>query len=122
MKISDMTNDQIAETFIQLADPIGRLCDDEEALNLIDEYKAVNGKKPLFYIVGRIMPRLIAYLMKTHKNEVYEIVSVLSGEKLSAVGEMKFPETVRIIKESYDDMLSAFFTQSGGVTKGNAMK
>lgn len=122
MKISEMTNDQIAETFIQLADPIGRLCDDEDALKLIDEYKAVNGKKPLFYIVGRIMPRLVAYMMQNHKSDVYEIVSVLSGKKLSTIGKMKFPETVKIIKESYDDMLSAFFTPSGDAVKGKETK
>lgn len=121
MKISEMTNDQAADAMIRLAEPIGKLCDDEEAVAMIDEYKN-KIKMPLFYVVGRLIPRLVAYFMKNHKHEVYEIVSILSGEKNENIGKMQFTETVQIIKNSYDDVLATFFPQSGKVTLGGAKK
>ena len=112
MKISEMTNDQAADVMIRLADPIGSLCDDEEAVAMIDEYKK-EMRKPVFYVVGRLIPRLVAYFMKNHKAEIYQIVSILSGEPVQTIGKKPFPETVKVIRESYDDVLAVFFPHSG---------
>lgn len=112
MKLSEMSNDQAAEMMIRLADPVGAICDDEEAVKMIDEYKQ-RYKMPLFYAVGKMIPALVGYLLKKHKDELYEIISILSGEKKTAVGEMNFAETVKVLRESYDDTLSVFFRSSG---------
>ena len=90
-----MTNDQAAEAMIRLAEPIGAICDDEEAVKMIDEYKH-RYKMPLFYAVGKMIPTLVGYLLKKRKQELYEIVSILSGKKKSDVGEMNFAETVKV--------------------------
>lgn len=112
MKLSEMTNDQAAEVMIRLADPVGAICDDEEAVQLIEDYKK-RYRMPLFYAVGKMIPTLVGYLLKKHKAELYEIISILSGEKSSAVGEMNFAETVKILRDSYDETLSVFFRSSG---------
>ena len=112
MKLSEMSNDQAAEMMIRLADPVGAICDDEEAVKMIDEYKQ-RYKMPLFYAVGKMIPALVGYLLKKHKNELYEIISILSGEKKAAVGKMNFAETVKVLRDSYDDTLSVFFRSSG---------
>lgn len=113
MKISEMTNAQAKEVMIRLADPIGRLCDDEQAVELIEEYKK-NLRKPLYYVVGRMIPRLVGYLMKEHERDVYEIVSILTGEPLKEMASKNFKETVEAIRDSYDDVLDCFFSRSGG--------
>ena len=112
MKLSEMTNDQAAEAMIRLAEPIGAICDDDEAVKMIAEYKH-RYKMPLFYAVGKMIPTLVGYLLKKRKQELYEIVSILSGKKKSDVGEMNFAETVKVLRDSYDDTLSVFFRSSG---------
>lgn len=112
MKLSEMTNDQAAEVMIRLADPVGAICDDEEAVQMIEEYKK-RYRMPLFYAVGKMIPTLVGYLLKKHKSELYEIISILSGEKQADVGGMNFAETVKVLRDSYDETLSVFFRSSG---------
>lgn len=121
MKISEMTNDQAAQALIDLAEPIGRICDDEEAVNLVAEYRG-NARKPFFYALGRILPRLTANLIKTHKRDVYEIVSILGDIKREEVGNMPLAETVKILRESYDDILASFFGSSATAITGGGNK
>lgn len=120
MKLSEMTNDQAAEVMIRLAEPVGVICDDEEAVKMIDEYKQ-RYRMPLFYAVGRMIPALVGYLTKKRKNELYEIISIITGEKKETVGKMNFAETVKILRDSYDDTLSVFFRSSGSAIM-NAVK
>ena len=112
MKLSEMTNDQAAEVMIRLADPVGAICDDEEAVQMIEDYKK-RYRMPLFYAVGKMIPTLVGYLLKKHKAELYEIISILSGEKQADVGNMNFAETVKVLRDSYDETLSVFFRSSG---------
>lgn len=112
MKLSEMTNDQAAEIMIRLADPVGAICDDEEAVQMIEDYKK-RYRMPLFYAVGKMIPTLVGYLLKKHKAELYEIISILSGEKQADVGGMNFAETVKVLRDSYDETLSVFFRSSG---------
>ena len=111
MKISEMSNDKAAQVLIDLSEPIGRICDDEDAVAIVAEYRG-NIRKPFFYALGRILPRLTANLIRTHKHDVYQIVSILGDIPLETVGSMPLAETVRILRESYDDVLTGFFTSS----------
>lgn len=120
MKLSELSNDQAADILIRLSGPVGAICDDEEAVQMIDEYKK-RYKMPLFYAVGKMIPTLVGYLLKKHKSELYEIISLLSGEKKADVGNMNFAETVKVLRDSYDDTLSVFFRSSGSAIL-NAVK
>ena len=108
MKLSEMTNDQAAEIMIRIAEPVGLICDDEEAVQMIDDYKQ-RYKKQLFYAIGNLIPRLIGYLMDKHKPELYEIIAALSGKKVGEVGKMNLKETVDLVRDSYDEVLQVFF-------------
>ena len=121
MKLSEMTNDQAAAVMIKLAEPIGLICDDEEAVQMIDDYKQ-RYKKPLFYAVGNLIPRLIGYLMDKHKPELYEIIAALSGKKVSEVGKMNIKETVDIVRDSYDDVMQVFFPSYASAIKRGGRK
>jgi hypothetical protein len=111
MKISEMTNDQAAEAMIRLAVPFGNICEDEEAVKLIEDYKGM-GDKPVLYTIGKMLPQLTAYMFKKHKTDLYEIVGALTFTKVSAVAKMNFIETVNILRDSYDEVLKGFFTSS----------
>lgn len=111
MKISDMTNDQAAEAMIRLSVPFGNICEDDEAMKMIDEYKGMNNQ-PVIKTIGKMLPQFVAYMFKTHKHDLYEIVGAVTMQKPEAVAKMKFMDTVKIMKESYDEVLQGFFTSS----------
>ena len=52
-------------------------------------------------------------MMKKHKGEMYEIISVLTDRKPTEIGNMNFAETVAALRDSYDETLSVFFRSSG---------
>lgn len=111
MKISEMTNDQAAETMIRLAAPFGNICEDEEALKLIDEYKGLS-KQPLIRTIGMMLPKIAAYMLKTHKDDLYEIIGALTFKSIEEVAQMNFAETIKAMKDSYDEVLTSFFQSS----------
>ena len=118
MKISEMNNDQAAEAMIRLAVPFGNICEDEEALKLIDEYKGMS-KMPLIQTIGKMLPKLAAYMLKSHKNDLYEIVGALSFTTAEKVAKMNFAQTVKLMKDSYDEVLISFFPSSVKQTKNS---
>ena len=111
MKISEMTNDQATETMIRLAVPFGNICEDEEAVKLIDEYRGMS-KMPLIQTIGKLLPKLVTYMLKTHKNDLYEIVGALTFCTSEKVAKMNFVETVKVFRDSYDEVLASFFPSS----------
>lgn len=121
MKISEMTNDQAAEALIRLSVPFGNICEDEEALKLIEEYKTASDK-PLIYAIGKMMPQLVGYMFKTHKVDLYEIVGALTFKSANAVAKMNFMDTVKTLRDSYDEVLKGFFTSSIKQIKDTAEK
>ena len=112
MKITEMTTDQATEAMIRLSGPFSEICDDDEALAIVDEYKK-RMRMPMFYMLGHIMPRLITHLLVKHRAAAYEILAVLLDKPVEKIGRMKLTETVRLAKESYDEVLENFFTSSG---------
>jgi len=121
MKLSEMTNDQAADVMIRLSGPVSAICDDDEAVKMIDEYKQ-RYKMPLFYVVGKIIPMLVGYLLKKHRGELYEIISILSGKRKDEVGAMNLAETVAVLRDSYDETLAVFFPSSGKAIRSAAGK
>lgn len=121
MKISEMTNDQATETLIRLSVPFGNICEDEETVKVIDSFK--NAGDTLFiHTIGKLLPQITAYLFRTHKEDVYEIVGALTFSTVEQVAKMNFVETIRVLRESYDEVLQGFFTSSVSRIKKAAEK
>ena len=117
MKISEMTNEQATEALIRISEPLGNICEDEQAVKLIDEYKKM-GDVPFINAVGKLIPKFITYMLKGHKDDLYEIVGALTFKTKEDVAKMNFVETVDAIRNSYDEVLVSFFSSSGNQTKG----
>jgi len=109
MKISEMTNDQAAEALIRISAPVSSICDDEKLDELLEKYKELK-EESIFKTVGQLLPRIVAYAIKEHKNDFYEIVSVLSFKTVEEVANMKVTDTIKVVKDSYDEVLGSFFT------------
>lgn len=113
MKLSEMTNDQACEAIIKLTQPVANITDDEAFDPILKELasyagKPVNGLK----ILSAMLPKVVPLLLRSHKKDVYVIISVLSGKSEAEIGQMKMTETITILKESIDEDLIGFFRSS----------
>ena len=120
MKISEMTTDQAAEALVKLAAPIGNICDDEDITKISEKYREIKDVENI-RAFGRLLPELVAYALKKHKKDFYEILGVLIGKTADEVGQMNFAETLKAVKGSYDEVLRDFFishVKPGSGTEG----
>lgn len=116
MKISEMTNDQAAEALVRMSGPVGRICDDEEMVTMLDQISKMKDLG-LVRAIGQMLPKLTAYALKKHKEDVYEIIGALDDKPTAKVAKMPFVETVKLLQDSYDDVLRDFFTRSAPAVK-----
>lgn len=115
MKISEMTNDQATQAMIKLAQPIANIMDDPNAESFFKELADQKDKK-LLNTIGTVLPKAVAFCMKDHKKDLYEIISALTLIPSSKVGSMNFMETVKELKGSIDEDFIGFFKSSGETT------
>lgn len=111
MKISEMNNEQAADALIRLSEPFGNICEDEETVKLFDMFNEM-GDKPFIQTFGKMIPQIVGLLLKTHKDDLYEIVGALTFKSRAEVAKMNFVETIKTVRESYDEVLHGFFTSS----------
>lgn len=111
MKISEMTNEQATNALIRISEPISNICDNEEVVALLDEFSKME-KLGLVRAIGRMLPKLIAFALKDHKKDLYEIIGALADKPTAKIAEMNFKETVELVRTSYDDILRDFFISS----------
>jgi len=120
MKISEMTNEQAADVFTRLAIPLGNMCDDKTIEEIINKYKALEGEIVLQRI-GKVLPDFVLYAMKTHRDDLFEIVGALTEQSRAKAAKMKFLETVKVLRECIEDEeLRDFFTSFGDRMKKTA--
>lgn len=112
MKVSEMNNDQASEVLIRVSTPFANILDDENARPLIDEMSKLGEKTKL----AHFLPKFVAFALKDHKDDLYEIVGALTFKPTSKVGKMNFIETVKELKDSLDEELLDFFKSSGSAT------
>ena len=66
-------------------------------------------------VISSMLPKFVPILLKDHKADLYEIISVLSGKARKDIGQMKLTETITVLRESIDDDLIGFFKSSSSV-------
>ena len=126
MKISEMTNDQATEAMIRLSGPFSAICDDDDFIAFWEKAKkkgaGVEGKPMLYQLraLAALIPDFVLLGLKKHKQDLYEIVGALLMVPTGRVGGMNVVETIKAIRDSYDDILASFFTRSGASTNGGA--
>lgn len=116
MKISEMTNDQAMEALIRISAPFENICNDEDVISSLDRIAGMNNVPPI-KIIGAILPMITTVGFKKHRQDLYEIVGALMMVPSSKLGNMNFKETMKVLQDSYDEMLRDFFTSSAIVRK-----
>lgn len=113
MKISEMTNDQATKAMIRLSGPFAAICDDDEMTMLLDELKNLKEGESVLKNISKLLPRFVAFGVQKHKTDLYEIVGALMDKTTGEVSKMNFLETIKEVRNSYDEILASFFTPSG---------
>ena len=111
MKISELNNDQASELMIRLSQPLANIMDDPEVEPLFKEISE-SGKMSVAKLVGKLLPKVVAFAIRVHKDDLYEIIGALSGKPSKAVGKMNLLETMKVLKESIDKDFLDFFNLS----------
>ncbi len=141
MKLSEMNTDQAFEVMGNIAIPLSNICDNPNAMAKIEELiKTANAslqvklkqKKYSEYYsklgmgdklvemakqvevsasAGKILS-FVGALMKTNKNDTFEIVSALSDKTVKELKELSFAEFMAVAKNCIDSDLLSFFKSS----------
>ena len=119
MRLSEMTLEQTRIAMIRLAVPFGNICDDEDFVKLLDEYKGYY-RLPMIMTIGKVLPKLTVHCFDKHYADLLEIVSVFAEKPVEECKKLGFPETIKIIRDNYDDLSAAFFPSSGAAKKRSA--
>lgn len=110
MTIAQMTNDQATEAMVRISAVLGPIFEDKDVIALVNDL-GDNKHENLMTLIPKYLPKLTLLAFQRHKDNLYEIVSAISGVGKKDVGTMNFKQTVAIIAESWDD-LRAFFPSS----------
>jgi hypothetical protein len=116
MKISEMTNDQACDCLIRMTPAVTSILDDKETVDAMLKAYAEGRSKPLYQMIGDILPKFVPFCLKTHKRDLYEIIGALTFKSVKEVGNMNLLETMKVLKESVDEDLIGFFKSSGLAT------
>ena len=116
MKISLMNNVQAADALIRISEPMGNILDDQELVSMLDELNKMNDLG-IVRAVGKLMPKFVGYALKKHRKDLFEIIGALENKPIKEVEQMNFMETVKVVRDSYDDVLKDFFTGSAVADK-----
>ena len=108
MKFIEMNNEQVADALIRISDPLENLCNDPKLDELIEKYKA-SKEEPLMKTVGAVVPLFIALAIKDHKADLYEIISVIIGKPVKVIERMNILDTIKEVRESWNEVLTGFF-------------
>lgn len=107
MKISQMTTDQAADALVRIADPASNIMHDEDTIAVLG--KLANGNDaPLNFIADNLVP-VATVLLKTHRNDMYEIIAALSEKSKEEIAGQKWTETLKDIRDCWDGDLVDFF-------------
>lgn len=113
MKLSNLSTDQALDVLCRLTPLISNITSDTALVETLG--KVVNAGEGLnkygsFMLVAERLGESIPILLKTHREDVYGILSILNEKGPEEVAKQNLLETLRQLREVFQDKeLMAFF-------------
>ena len=101
MKLSLMSNEQATNFLLRTSQPIANIMEDDDVNALFKQVSEAKGI-PLSKLIASLLPKVVTVALKTHKDDVFEIVGAFAEKSVKEVGKMNFLTTLNILKESVD--------------------
>lgn len=116
MKLSELSTDRAADVLCELAPYVGNIANDEEVIKTIGKVmesgQNLNQYGQVMLVVGRI-GEFAPLLLKTHRPDVYGILSVMSERPVKEIAAQKLMDTMQQVKELFqDEEFMVFFKSS----------
>lgn len=110
MKLSEMSTGEMADVLVQLAEPVANIAADPKVTAALNGYtKSKKDGKTVSETFGRMIGKLAPAVLQTRRNDVYVILSVLTGKPIEEIDAQKFTQTVADVKACWDTELLDFF-------------
>ena len=111
MRIKDMSMDQWAEAMVNLTAPAMRIMEDDEAVSMVEQVREKMAQKKGNSVAqfAALADRVILYLLKTHREDTFAVISALTMLTPEQVKTAKWQELTREVWESIDEDLVTFF-------------
>lgn len=119
MKFSELSTDRALDVMCELSPNIAGIIEDEEVLAALDsvmsmrkpdeeEKSSVDGIKMMGGMV-----KIAPVLLKTHRSDVYGILSVMNERPVEEIAAQKLTETIRQVRELLqEEEFMTFFKSS----------
>lgn len=115
MKLSEMTTDAAAEMLCEIAEPVERICCDKALNAHMGQIAKEKDKMTVMEMMGKTIAAWFPALLKEHKEDVYKVLSAMTGKTEKEIAEQKIMETIADVKACVDDELMLFFKSLAGM-------
>lgn len=113
MKINELNGDQLAEALCLIAQPLERITRDDEVSKVFADLGEKYREKTVFgKFAGYAYARVIPLLMRDHKDDLFEILAILTGKTVETIHKQNGFITVLEMKKWITDDVIRFFTSS----------
>lgn len=115
-KISELTTEEAVDYLCEMTPYVANISADEELLKVLQEKLegAAKASRAEIYTFGAAkIAKLVPILLKTHRNDVFGVLSVANGVPVEEIGKQNIMETMKQVKElCADEELLSFFKSS----------
>ena len=116
MKLSELSTDQALDALCELTPYISSITADEELVGtlgkVMDTGENLNTYGKFALLAGRV-GEITPLLLKTHRSDVYGILSVVNRKSAADIAAQPVGETIRQVREVFQDSdLLSFFRSS----------
>ena len=106
-----MTTEQLADALLIIAEPVGRLMEDEKLIKYIDSFGKKNTGKTMLAVISDALTSALPLLLKDHREDIYKIISALTGKSIMDIRNQPGVRTIMDVRQIWDKDLQDFFTQ-----------
>lgn len=116
MKLSELSTDKTLDVLCELTPYISNIASDDAVVGavgkIVDTDKDINLYGKGLMLVER-MGEIVPVLLKTHRPDVYGILSVMNDRPVAEIAAQKITDTIRQVRELFQDPeLLSFFRSS----------
>jgi len=120
MKLNEISTDKSLDILCELSIPLTTIAEDKELIKAIYEKTKVTektsqeDKKILGTIqVAKNLKIIVPKLLKSYRNEVYEILSIINEKDIEEIKKQNIAITIKQFKDMLqDEELKGFFTST----------
>lgn len=116
MKLSELNTDQALDVLCELTPYVDHIVSDNDILSEIgkvENFKDGITQQGLFVIWAGRISRIIPVLLKTHRTDVYGILSIINEKTVGEIAAQPISKTIKQAREIFrDPELLSFFKSS----------